>query len=244
MSEGHSPLDQFKIHKIFELPPLFGYDVSFTNSSLMMLIAVTLGFIVLVVGAGRRQLVPGRLQGMAEVLYEFIATTLKENAGKEGLKYAPFVLTLFIFILFTNLLGLIPYSFTVTSHITITFAMAAFIFIAVTLLGFARHGIKFLGLFVPHGTPLLLAPMLFLIELFSYLSRPISLSLRLAANMMAGHILLKIIAGFVVMMGVFGVLPLGLLIALIGLELFVALLQAYIFTVLTCVYLNDALHLH
>jgi F-type H+-transporting ATPase subunit a len=192
-----------------------------------------------------RALVPGRWQSMAEMTYEFIAGMLQENVGQAGRKYFPFVFTLFMFILACNLLGMVPYSFTATSHIVVTFAMALVVFIGVTVIGFVRHGVHFLGFFVPSGVPVALLPLLVLIEVLSYLIRPVSLSLRLFANMMAGHTMLKVFAGFVVALGVLGGwAPLAFVVALTGLEIGIAMLQAYVFTVLTCIYLNDAINLH
>ncbi len=243
---AHSPLAQFEI---FPLHPIHvaGYDISFTNSALWMVLAVV-GIIALLLPASRKNsLVPGRLQSVAEMLVEFVGNTVSEAAGKEGMKYFPIVFTLFIFVLTCNLLGMIPGSFTVTSHIIVTFALAAFIFIGVTLIAIFKHGpFKFLHFFLPEGTPILMAPLLFVIEFFSYLSRPISLSVRLAANMMAGHVTMKVIAGLIItfgmLVGVASMFP--LLLFLTGFEIAIAVIQAYIFTVLTCVYLNDALHLH
>jgi F-type H+-transporting ATPase subunit a len=194
---------------------------------------------------GRRSLVPSRFQSMAELSYEYIANMVRENLGEEGMKFFPWVFTIFIFILTLNLLGLIPHSFTVTSHIIVTFAFAAMVWIAVTVLGFVRHGAGFLRLFVPSGIPIWLMPVIIPIELISYLIRPISHSVRLFANMMAGHTMLKVFAGFVVGLGLLGGwAPLAFLVAFTGLEFLVAFLQALIFTVLTCIYLNDALHMH
>jgi F-type H+-transporting ATPase subunit a len=194
---------------------------------------------------GRRALVPGRIQSIAELSYEYIANMVRENLGEEGMKFFPWVFTIFIFILTLNLLGMIPHSFTVTSHIIVTFAFAAMVWITVTLIGFARHGAGYLRLFVPEGIPIWLMPIIIPIELISYLIRPISHSVRLFANMMAGHTMLKVFAGFVVGLGVLGGwAPLAFLVAFTGLEFLVAFLQALIFTVLTCIYLNDALHMH
>ena len=176
--------------------------------------------------------------------YEFIANMLRDTVGQEGRKYFPFVFTVFMFVLFGNLLGMVPYSFTFTSHIVVTFALAFIIFVGVTILGFVKHGFHFFSFFVPPGTPLPMYPLLIPIEVISYLSRPISLSVRLFANMLAGHTLLKVIAGFVWALGVFGILPLAFVVALTGLEILIACLQAYVFTILTCLYINDALHLH
>lgn len=238
-----SPLKQFEIEPIIPIQ-IGNVDVSFTNSALFMTIAVVVAGGALTVAAGRGALVPGRLQTVAEMAYEFIASLIKESIGSEGRKYFPIIFTVFIFVLAGNLLGMVPYSFTFTSHIIVTFAMAMVIFVSVTILGFVRHGMHFFAFFVPPGTPLIMWPLMIPIEILSYLSRPISLAVRLFANMMAGHILLKVIAGFVAAMGVFGILPLALVVALTGLEIIIAFLQAYVFTILTCLYINDAIKLH
>ncbi len=237
-------MHQFEIKRIVPIH-LFGYDVSFTNASLFMVIAVVLIVGFLILAMGRRALVPGRVQSIAELSYEYIANMVRETLGEEGMKYFPWVFTIFIFILTLNLLGLIPYSFTVTSHIIVTFAFAAMVWIMVTLIGFARHGFGYLKLFVPEGIPLALLPVIIPIELISYLIRPVSHSVRLFANMMAGHTMLKVFAGFVIGLGfIGGWAPLAFLVAFTGLEFLVAFLQALVFTVLTCIYLNDALHMH
>ena len=181
---------------------------------------------------------------MAEVTYEFVAGMVRENVGLEGRKYFPFIFSLFMFVLFGNMLGMIPYSFTFTSHIIVTFTMAAVVFLGTTVIGFARHGIGFFSFFLPAGTPWFVAPILIPIEVISYFTRPISLSLRLFANMTAGHTLLKVFAGFVVTMGLAGFVPLVFVIALTGLEFLIAFLQAYVFAILSCIYLSDAIHLH
>jgi F-type H+-transporting ATPase subunit a len=210
-----------------------------------MVIAVVLITSFLIFAMGRRALVPSRFQSMAELSYEYIANMVRENLGEEGMKYFPWVFTIFIFILTLNLLGMIPHSFTVTSHIIVTFAFAAMVWITVTLIGFVRHGFGYLRLFVPSGIPIWLMPIIIPIELISYLIRPISHSVRLFANMMAGHTMLKVFAGFVIGLGLIGGwAPLAFLVAFTGLEFLVAFLQALIFTVLTCIYLNDALHMH
>lgn len=241
--ESHSPLEQFAIKKIIPLE-IGGIDVSFTNSSLFMVAAVVLVSSLLVFGMRRGALVPGRWQIIAEISYEFIANMIRDNVGQEGRRYFPFVFTLFMFVLAGNLLGMIPYSFTYTSHIVVTFGMAFVVFLGVTLIGFMKHGFGFFGFFLPHGVPWYLAPLIIPIEVLSYLSRPISLSLRLFANMTAGHTMLKVFAGFVFVLGLGGVAPLFMVIALTGLEFLIAFLQAYVFAILTCVYLNDALHMH
>ncbi len=243
---SHSPLEQFAIVPIYKIP-LAGYDVSFTNSSLWMVLAVAAIIALLLPASRKRAVIPGRLQSSAEMLIEFINSTILDAAGKEGLKYFPIIFSLFVFILTCNLLGMVPGAFTVTSHIIVTFALAAFVFIGVTLIAIFKHGIgKFLHFFLPEGTPIIMAPLLFIIEFFSYLSRPVSLSIRLAANMMAGHVTMKVIAGLIITFGmVIGISSMfPLLLFLTGFEIAIAIIQAYIFTILTCVYLNDALHLH
>jgi F-type H+-transporting ATPase subunit a len=239
----HGPLEQFAIKRIVEMD-VGGLDLSFTNSAAMMVLAVVLITLFLTLGTRRRAMVPGRWQSLAELSYELIARTVRDNIGAEGRRFFPFVFSLFMFIVFCNVLGLIPYSFTVTSHIIVTFAFAIVVFVGVTVLGFMRHGLKFLSLFLPPGVPIFLAPLLVPIELVSYLSRPISLSVRLAANMMAGHTMLKVFAGFVVALGVFGIAPLVAIVLLYALETLIAFLQAYVFAVLTCLYINDSIHLH
>ncbi len=238
-----SPLHQFEIKPIAPIE-VGGVNISFTNSSLFMVIVITAVTLFLVLGMRKRAMVPGRWQSMAELSYEFIAGLIRENVGQEGRAYFPFVFTLFMFILFANIIGLIPYSFTVTSHIIVTFALAAVVFLGVTVIAIVKHGVKFFGFFLPPGAPLYLAPLMIPIEVLSYLARPVTLALRLFANMMAGHTLLKVIAGFVVLLGLFGIAPLAVLVALFLLELIVAVLQAYVFAILTCIYLHDALHLH
>lgn len=272
MAEGHSPLEQFLVKRLVDIciggdwqpsPPddtlkCTGFDASFTNSSLFMLIAVGLITLFLVASMRGRSLVPTRWQSMAELSYEFIANMIRDNVGSEGKKYFPFIFSLFMFILFCNLLGMIPYTFTVTSHIIVTFALAFVVFIGVTIIGFARHGAHYLKLFVPDGVPWPLLFLLVPIEVLSYLIRPVSLSVRLFANMTAGHTMLKVFGGFVVtLLGLLGgsaglvsigvvgsIAALAFTVALTGLEVGIALLQAYVFTILTCIYLNDAVHMH
>ena len=241
--EKQGPLDQFTIKPLVSID-IGGADLSFTNSSLAMLITVLSVSLFLVVGMSRGRLVPGRWQSMAELSYEFVAGLLKETVGNEGRRYFPWIFTLFMFILFGNLLGMIPSAFTFTSHIVVTFAMALVVFLFVTLLAVFKHGFRFFSFFVPPGAPKLMWPLLIPIEVISYLSRPVSLSVRLFANMLAGHTLLKVFAGFVVALGAAGVVPLLFIVALTGLEILIAFLQAYVFTILTCLYINDALHLH
>ena len=241
-----SPLEQFEIIDLSK--PLFTIGkvpIAFTNSAAFMLAAVGVASIFLIAAGSQKRLVPGRLQGMAEMLYDMVAGMIRDNVGDAGKKYFPFLFSLFIFILFGNMLGMIPYTFTYTSHIAVTFAMAFAIFIVITLIGIFKHGLHFFSLFFPHGAPLATAPILIPIEVISYLSRPVSLSVRLFANMTVGHVLLKVLAGFVVALGLIGGwVPLLVLVGITALEFLVAFLQAYIFTILCCIYLNDALHLH
>lgn len=243
-AEQHSPLEQFQIHRL--VPIRIGdLDLSFTNSALFMVIAVLAITLLMTQGIKARALVPGRIQSLVEMSYEFIANMVQDNVGKAGMQYFPFIFSLFMFILFANLLGMVPFSFTTTSHIIVTFAMALVVFLGVTVIGFARHGMHYLKLFVPGGVPVFMLPLLVVIEVISYLIRPVSLSVRLFANMTAGHTMLKVFAGFVISLGVLaGWAPLAFVVALTGLEILIAFLQAYVFTVLTCIYLNDAVHMH
>lgn len=244
MAENQSPLAQFEIKTLVPIEPA-GLNLSFTNSSLFMVLTVITVSVFLIVGMRRHAMVPGRWQSMAELSYVFIANLVKDTVGTEGRAYFPFIFTLFMFILFGNLWGMMPYSFTFTSHIVVTFAMALFVFVAVTLIALAKHGLHFFSFFMPPGVPMLMAPLLVPIEIISYLSRPISLSVRLFANMLAGHTLLKVFAGFVISLGILaGWLPLAFVVALTGLEIVIAFLQAFVFAILTCLYLYDALHLH
>ena len=237
------PLEQFVIKPIVPLH-IGKIDVSFTNSALLMTIAVLVISVIVIVGTRHEELVPGRIQSLGELAYEFIGNMIDETVGEEGQQYFPFVFSLFMFILFGNLLGLIPYGYTFTGQIIVTFAMAAVVFIGVTIIGIWRHGWKFLSFFVPHGVPIPLLVLLVPIELLSYLIRPFTLSIRLFANMLAGHTMLAIFGGFAASIGILGLLPLGLDVLIFFLELLVAVLQAYVFTILTCLYLNDAIHLH
>jgi F-type H+-transporting ATPase subunit a len=242
------PIHQFDLHRIFNLN-LGGWDVSFTNSALYMLLAVLITTAFFMLATQARALVPGRLQSVAEIAHDFVAGMCRESMGKEGMKFFPLVFTLFIFIFVANMLGMIPGAFTVTSHIIVTAALAALVFLTVLVVGFAKNGLHFLKLFVPSGVPWYVLPLVTLIEIISFLSRPISHSVRLFANMLAGHITLKVFGGFVVMLlgagsfaAVLAPLPLLMAIAITALEVLVAFLQAYVFTMLTCMYLNDALH--
>jgi F-type H+-transporting ATPase subunit a len=241
--EGHSPLEQFEIHSILPIS-IGGVNLSFTNSALWMAITVLLVYGLVMLGSRHASMVPGRLQALVEMIYEFIGDMVGSTIGKEGRRYFPFIFTLFMFILFGNALGLVPGSFTFTSHIIVTFSAAIFVVTAATLIGIVRHGWHFFSLFAPGGCPIYVMPLLVPIEILPYLVRPVSLSLRLAINMTAGHIMLKTFAGFIIALGVLGLGPLALTIALSGLELAIAFLQAYVFAVLTCIYLQDTIHLH
>ncbi|MBO6890675.1 MAG: F0F1 ATP synthase subunit A [Roseibium sp.] len=245
---ANDPIHQFQIQKIFPIE-VGGMDFSFTNSSLFMVLTVAATSAFLIFSTSGRGLVPTRLQSVSEMAYEFVAGTLRSAAGTEGMRFFPLVFSLFMFVLVANLFGMFPYFFTITSHIIVTFALAMLVILTVIFYGFMRHGMKFLKLFVPSGVPGALIPLVTLIEIISFLSRPISLSVRLFANMLAGHITLKVFSGFIVSLsamgavGIFGsILPLGMTVALTALEFLVAFLQAYVFTVLTCMYLNDAIH--
>jgi F-type H+-transporting ATPase subunit a len=243
------PIHQFQIHNWLPLLNLGRHQISFTNSALYMFIIVGLVSLFLIGATARRSVVPGRLQSIAEMSYEFVADTIRSSAGTEGMKFFPFVFTLFMFVLFANLIGLIPYSFTVTSQLIITVTLALLVFFLVVGYGFWRNGLHFLNLFVPKGVPKLILPAIVAIEVLSFLSRPVSHSVRLFANMLAGHITLQVFAGFVIMLGSAGILglfgatlPFILVVLLTALELLVAFLQAYVFAILTCIYLNDAIH--
>lgn len=250
---AHNPLQQFEVQPLFAPLELFGYNISFTNSSLWMLAACVGAALFLSVGGKKLALVPGRWQSLAEIVIGFVGGMITDNCGKEGMKYFPIIFTLFIFVLFGNVLGMVPGSYTVTSSLIVTSALAALVFVGVTLIAIVKHGpVKFLKNFLPAGTPLILAPLIYVIEVISFLSRPISLSVRLCANMIVGHMILKIAATLMVMLVAAGAtyafsvgwLPYVFMTVFIGFEIAIAILQAYIFTVLTCVYLNDALHLH
>jgi len=240
-----NPMHQFNVYKIGPEIKINGMDLSFTNASLFMLISAISISIFLLLGTKDKKIIPGKFQLLSEILYNFISKMISDTAGKKAKPYFPFIFSLFIFVLFCNMVGMLPYSFTVTSHIIVTLAFAMFIFIGVTILGFVIHGFKYLKIFVPSGVPVVLLPIIMIIEIISYLSRPVSLSVRLFANMMAGHTMLKVFGGFVISLGlVAGWLPLTFSVALTGLEILVAFLQAYVFAILTCIYLNDALNLH
>ncbi len=243
------PIHQFGITNLVEFGNVGGVDLAFTNSALFMVITVLLIAAFMILTTTGRALVPGRMQSLAEMSYEFVANMLRESAGTEGMRFFPFVFSLFMFVLFLNLLGLMPYFFTVTSHIVVTAALAVVVILLVIGYGFYRNGLGFMKLFVPHGVPGYLLPLVVLIEVLSFLSRPISLSVRLFANMLAGHITLKVFASFIIMLSGFGfagwlgaIIPFFMTVALTALEVLVAFLQAYVFAILTCMYLNDAIH--
>ena len=244
-----NPMEQFTIRPIVPLH-IGGYDVSFTNQSLLMVIVAIAASLFLTVAMAKRRLVPSRAQSMAEMSYEFVANMIQTSAGNDGLRFFPFVFTLFVFVLFSNFFGMIPGSFTVTSQIAVTFTLAALVILTVIVTGFIKHGFGFLRLFVP-AAPWYLLILLVPIEVISFLTRPISLSVRLFANMLAGHTMLAVFGGFVVLLGGAGgvlsllsIAPMALIVAIMLLELLVAFLQAYVFAILTCIYLNEALHLH
>jgi F-type H+-transporting ATPase subunit a len=244
------PIHQFEITKLFTIGRIGGQEIAFTNSSAYMFLAVAIISLLMIGGSARRQLVPGRIQSLAELLYEFVAGMIRSNVGQEGMRFFPLLFSLFTFILISNVVGIIPYQFTVASHLIVTAAMALLVFFIVLFYGLYRNGLKFFKLFVVSGVPIYILPLVVVIEVISFFFvRPVSHALRLFANMLAGHIALKVFAGFVAMLGAFGllgwigaVLPLGLTVALTALELLVACLQAYVFAILTCIYLNDAIH--
>jgi F-type H+-transporting ATPase subunit a len=243
------PIHQFNIDKIFTIGHIGNQEIAFTNSSAYMFGTVALISLLMIGGSAGRRLVPGRFQSIAELSYEFVANTVRSSAGSEGMKFFPLVFSLFMFVMVSNVVGIIPYAFTVSSHIIVTVALALLVFITVLVYGFYKNGLKFFNLFVPKGVPIVILPLVVLIEIISFLSRPVSHSVRLFANMLAGHITLKVFASFVTMLGAFGVagwagavLPLALTVALTALELLVAFLQAYVFAILTCIYINDAIH--
>lgn len=246
-----NPLEQFVIHPIVPLE-VGGVDISFTQSALWMMLAVLSATALMTLAMRKGEMVPGRWQNLSEMFYDFLSNVVNDTLGPdEGRKYFPFVFSLFMLILMGNLLGLVPYSFTFTSHIIVTLVLAVAVFLLATMVGIVKHGLHFFSLFLPRGVPLIMAPLIIVIEIISYLSRPISLSVRLCANMTAGHTMLKIFAGFTASLlaigvggALAGIVPLLLNIALIGLELMIAFIQAYVFAILTCIYLKDAIELH
>ena len=240
-----NPMHQFKVYRIGPEIKFGEIDISFTNASLFMALSAISILLILFAGSKNRSLVPSKMQLITEMSYTFVAKMISETAGSKAKPFFPFIFCLFMFVLFCNMIGMLPYSFTVTSHIIVTFVLAAIVFVGVTVIGFIKHGIRYIKIFVPSGVPILLLPLIIVIEIISYLSRPVSLSVRLFANMMAGHTMLKVFGGFVISLGLLGGwLPLSFSVALTGLEILVAFLQAYVFAILTCIYLNDALNLH
>jgi len=240
-----NPMHQFNVYRIGPEISLGNIDISFTNASLFMTISALVIISVFFAGTRRKAIVPTKIQLLTELSYTLVSKMISDTAGSKAKPYFPFIFSLFMFVLFCNMLGMLPYSFTVTSHIIVTFALAAVIFLGVTIIGFVNHGIGYLKLFIPSGVPLFLLPLIIIIEIISYLSRPVSLSVRLFANMMAGHTMLKVFGGFVISLGIIGGwLPLSFTVALTGLEILIAFLQAYVFAILTCIYLNDALNLN
>jgi F-type H+-transporting ATPase subunit a len=243
------PIHQFTIDKIFTIGHIGNQEIAFTNSSAYMFLTVAVISLLMIGGMAGRRLVPTRIQSVAELSYEFVATMVRSTAGKEGMKFFPFVFTLFMFLVISNLIGNVPYTFTVSSHIVVTAALALLVFAIVLIYGFYKNGLKFLKLFVPKGVPIAILPLVMAIEIISFLSRPVSHSVRLFANMLGGHITLKVFASFITMLGAWGavgwlgaMLPLSMVIALSALEILVGFLQAYVFAILTCIYINDAIH--
>ena len=243
------PIEQFTINKLFTIGHIGHQEIAFTNSSAYMFGSVALISLLMIGGVAGRQLVPGRIQSVAEICYEFVANTIRSTAGKEGMKFFPLVFSLFMFIAVSNIVGVIPYNFTIASHLIVTVVLAMIVFLTVLIYGFYKNGLKFFKLFVPSGIPIFILPLVVFIEVFSFFLRPISHSVRLFANMLAGHITLNVFGGFVVMLlgasavlKAAAILPFAMTVALEALELLVAFLQAYVFAMLTCMYLNEALH--
>ena len=240
-----NPMHQFNVYRIGPEISFGNVDISFTNASLFMMISALAIISVFFAGTKRKAIIPTKIQLLTELSYTLISKMISDTAGSKAKPYFPFIFSLFMFVLFCNMLGMLPYSFTVTSHIIVTFALAAVIFVGVTIIGFVNNGVGYLKLFIPSGVPVFLLPLIVIIEIISYLSRPVSLSVRLFANMMAGHTMLKVFGGFVISLGIIGGwLPLSFTVALTGLEILIAFLQAYVFAILTCIYLNDALNLN
>ena len=244
------PIHQFNIENLFKIGQFGDHAIYFTNSSAYMFLTVAIVSLLMIAGSAKRQLVPGRFQSMAEISYEFVTSTIRSTAGAEGMKFFPLIFSLFMFICVSNLVGIIPYTFTLSSHLIITAALALLVFFTVLIYGVYKNGLKFFKLFVPSGVPIYILPLVVFIEVFSFFLRPVSHSVRLFANMLAGHIALKVFAGFVALLGVSlgavgwigGIAPLALTVAIYALEILVAFLQAYVFAILTCIYLNDAIH--
>jgi len=240
-----NPMSQFDVYRIGPEIKVGAFDISFTNASLFMILSTLSILLIFNIGSKKKSILPNKIQLLTELSYTFVSKMISDTAGSKAKPYFAFIFSLFMFVLFCNMFGMIPYTFTVTSHIIVTFVLASFIFIGVTVIGFIKHGFGYLKLFVPSGVPVVLLPLIVIIEIISYLSRPISLSVRLFANMMAGHTMMKVFGGFVISLGIVGGwLPLSFSVALTGLEILVAFLQAYVFAILTCIYLNDALNLH
>ena len=240
-----NPMSQFDVYRIGPEIKVGAFDISFTNASLFMILSTVSILLIFNIGSKKNSILPNKIQLLSELSYTFVSKMISDTAGSKAKPYFAFIFSLFMFVLFCNMFGMIPYTFTVTSHIIVTFVLASFIFIGVTVIGFIKHGFGYLKLFVPSGVPAVLLPLIVVIEIISYLSRPISLSVRLFANMMAGHTMMKVFGSFVISLGIFGGwLPLSFSVALTGLEILVAFLQAYVFAILTCIYLNDALNLH
>ena len=240
-----NPMNQFEVYRIGPEIKLGAIDISFTNASLFMVISSLAILLVFNLGSKKNSLLPTKMQLLSELSYTFVSKMISDTAGSKAKPYFAFIFSIFMFVLFCNMFGMIPYAFTVTSHIIVTFILASVIFLGVTIIGFMKHGFGYLKLFVPSGVPAVLLPLIVVIEIISYLSRPVSLSVRLFANMMAGHTMMKVFGGFVISLGIVGGwLPLSFSVALTGLEILVAFLQAYVFAILTCIYLNDALNLH
>lgn len=250
MAVAANPIEQFEIHEYFPVIKIAGHQIAFTDAAIFMLLAVALTAALMLGATAGRQLVPTRMQSVAEVLYEFVANMIRSTAGEHGLKFFPLVFSIFMFVLISNLIGLVPLSFSVTSQIVVTASLALLVFFTVVIHGFWQHGLHFLKLFAPSGVPIYIMPMIVLIEILSFFTRPVSHSLRLFANILAGHVTLNLVGSFAMMMiagfGIVGwlgaALPLAFAVALFALELLVALLQAYVFAILTCIYLNDSLH--
>jgi F-type H+-transporting ATPase subunit a len=243
----NNPLEQFEIVKLLPIN-VAGFDISFTNSALVMIIGSILTIIYILTATSKKELTPGYLQASIELVYSQIESMVQGIAGNNHLGYTPFIFSIFIFVMMTNLVGMFPYSFCPTSHLTVTFSLAMIVFVIINIIGFYKNGLKYFSILIPSGVPLALAPLMLVVELCAYLARPISLSLRLAANMIAGHIMIEILSAFVIMSGAtslfLGVAPFTLLTVIMGFEIFIALLQAYIFSILACVYLSDAINLH
>ena len=237
-----NPMSQFDVYRIGPEIKVGAFDISFTNASLFMILSTVSILLIFNLGSKKNSILPNKIQLLAELSYTFVSKMISDTAGSKAKPYFAFIFSLFMFVLFCNMFGMIPYTFTVTSHIIVTFVLAAFIFIGVTVIGFIKHGFGYLKLFVPSGVPVVLLPIIVVIEVISYFVRPVSHSIRLAGNMMAGHAVIKVFAGFAGALGLGAIAPIFAITAVYGLEMLVVVIQAYVFTILTCVYLNDALH--